>query len=62
MRSELLKIGGVTLCLADASVPKTPIIAFQVEGISPREFCIRMCKERIVFISEGDFYAQTLAK
>lgn len=62
LRSEFSKIDEVTLYQADASVPKTPTIAFRVEGISPKDFCIRMCEEHSVFIAEGDFYAKTLAE
>lgn len=62
IRSEMAKMDGVTLYQADESVPKTPTIAFRVDGITPREFCIRMCEEHSVFIAEGDFYAKTLAE
>ncbi|MCT1903735.1 cysteine desulfurase-like protein [Oceanobacillus sojae] len=62
MRSELAKIDKVKLYQADASVPKTPTVAFRVEGISPKEFCIRMCEEHSIFIAEGDFYAKILAE
>lgn len=62
IRSELSKIDKVTLYQADDSVPKTPTIAFRVDGISPKEFCIRMCEEHSVFIAEGDFYAKFLAE
>lgn len=62
IRSELSKMDKVTLYQAGSSVPKTPTIAFRVEGITPKEFCIRMCEEHSVFIAEGDFYAQTLAE
>ncbi|WP_234032341.1 cysteine desulfurase-like protein [Lentibacillus cibarius] len=62
IRAGLAEIDGVTLYQADDSVPKTPTIAFRVDGISPQEFCIRMCEEHSVFIAEGHFYAQTLAE
>lgn len=62
IRDELAKISCITLYQADSSVPKTPTIAFRVDGISPRDFCIRMCEEHSVFIAEGDFYAMMLAE
>ena len=43
-------------------MPKTPTIAFRARGITPRDFCIRMCEEHSVFIAEGHFYALTLAE
>ena len=62
IRSEMKKIKGITLYQAGESVPKTPTIAFRAEGISPRDFCVRMCEEHSVFIAWGDFYAKTLAE
>jgi len=62
MREGLSEIEGITLYQADDSVEKTPTIAFRAEGISPRDFCIRMCEEHSVFIAEGHFYALTLAE
>jgi len=61
IRAELRKIPGITLYQADDSVPKTPTIAFRAKGVTPQEFCIRMCEEHGVFIAEGHFYAYTLA-
>ena len=62
IRNEMKKINGITLYMADDSVPKTPTIAFRAKGISPKDFCIRMCEEHSVFIAEGHFYALTLAE
>ncbi len=62
IRREMAQIKGITLYQAAPEVPKTPTIAFRAEGISPRDFCVRMCEEHGVFIAEGDFYAQTLAE
>jgi len=61
IRVELAGMPEVTLYQAGGAVPKTPTIAFQVKGISPRDFCIKMCEEHSVFIADGDFYAKTLA-
>ena len=62
IRGEMKKIDGITLYQAADSVPKTPTIAFRAKGISPVDFCVRMCEEFGVFIAEGHFYAFTLAK
>ncbi|MCL2007102.1 MAG: cysteine desulfurase-like protein [Treponema sp.] len=61
IRSEMSKIKGITLFQAGKNIPKTPTIAFLAEGISPKDFCVRMCEEHSVFIAEGNFYAKTLA-
>ena len=62
IRCQMKKMDGITLYQADDSVPKTPTIAFRAKGISPVDFCIRMCEEHSVFIAEGHFYASTLAQ
>jgi len=62
IRDEMAKIDGITLYQADSSVPKTPTVAFRAAGITPQQFCIRMCEEHSVFIAEGHFYALTLAE
>lgn len=62
IRNAFAKIDKLTLYQAGDDVPKTPTIAFRVEGITPKDFCIRMCEEYSVFIAEGDFYAKTLAE
>ena len=62
IREEMQRIDGITLYQAADDVPKTPTIAFRAEGITPRDFCIRMCDEHGVFIAEGHFYALTLAE
>ncbi|MDR0513118.1 MAG: cysteine desulfurase-like protein [Treponema sp.] len=62
IRRELKKIDGITLYQADDSIPKTPTIAFRALGISPRDFCVRICEEHSVFIASGHFYAVTLVE
>ncbi|MCL1973319.1 MAG: cysteine desulfurase-like protein [Bacteroidetes bacterium] len=62
IRRAMSKINGIKLYQAGDSVPKTPTIAFCAEGITPRDFCVRMCEEQSVFIAEGDFYARILAE
>jgi cysteine desulfurase family protein (TIGR01976 family) len=62
MRTQLAKIDGITMYSADSSVPKTPTIAFRAKGITPVDFCIRMCEEHSVFIAQGHFLALTLAE
>jgi cysteine desulfurase family protein (TIGR01976 family) len=62
MRVQLAKIDGITQYSAGSNVPKTPTIAFRAKGITPVDFCVRMCEEHSVFIAEGHFYALTLAE
>jgi cysteine desulfurase family protein (TIGR01976 family) len=60
MRTGLAKIDKVTLYQADLSIPKTPTIAFIIEGYSPQEVCERLSEEHGIFVADGDFYASTL--
>ena len=62
IRAEMKKMDNITIYQAGNNVPKTPTIAFRAKGITPRDFCIRMCEEHGVFIAEGHFYAFTLAE
>jgi len=61
IRHELSYMDKVTLYMANQSVPKTPTIAFTVEGWSPQAVCQRLSEEHGIFIADGDFYATTLA-
>ena len=60
IRDGLAEIPGIKLYQSNKK--KTPTIAFRAEGISPIDFCTRMCKEHSVFIAEGHFYALTLVE
>lgn len=60
-RSGLREIPGVTLYTAPDDIRKTPTVAFRVEGCTPGEVCERMAREGF-FVSDGDFYASTLAE
>lgn len=62
MRTELQNIEGITLYQADRDIPKTPTIAFTMEGITAEKVCERMAEQYNVFIAHGDFYASTLAE
>src|SRR5215216_1361915 len=59
-RAALHEIPGVKLYAAPDGIPKTPTLAFRVEGRSPREFCEHMAQEGF-FVADGHFYASTLA-
>jgi selenocysteine lyase/cysteine desulfurase len=61
LRSALREIPGVKLYAAPDDVPKTPTVAFRVEGRTPREVCERMAREGF-FVANGDFYASTLTE
>jgi cysteine desulfurase family protein (TIGR01976 family) len=60
-RAALREIPGVKLYAAPDGVPKTPTLAFRIEGRTPREFCEHMAKEGY-FVADGHFYASTLAE
>jgi len=62
IRSEIIKIDGITLYQADENTKKTATIAFRAKGISPHEFCVRMSEDHSIFIASGNFYAKTLAE
>ena len=62
IRTHMKEIKGITLYQASECVSKTPTIAFRAKGITPGDFCKRMCEEHSVFIASGDFYAMTLAE
>lgn len=62
LRDGLKEIDGVKLFEAGSEVPKTPTIAFQVEGKTPEEVCKTMAEEHSIFIASGHFYASTLAE
>lgn len=61
LREELSKLENITLYQGDSSVPKTPTIAFRVEGYTPNEVCKILSEEHSIFVADGDFYATTLA-
>lgn len=62
LRDGLRELDKVTLFEAAADVPKTPTIAFQVEGTPPAEVCKIMAEEHSIFLAAGHFYASTLAE
>lgn len=61
LRDGLRALEGVILFEAAADVPKTPTIAFQIEGQDPAEVCKIMAEKHSIFIAAGHFYASTLA-
>lgn len=62
LRSGLSKLGKVRLWQAGPDVPKTPTIAFQVEGIEPLEVCRLLAEDHSIFVASGHFYASTLGE
>jgi len=60
-RAALREIPGVKLYAAPDGVPKTPTLAFRVEGRSPRGLCEHIAQEGF-FVADGHFYASTLAE
>lgn len=58
--TELAAIPGLRLYRAPDPQPKTPTMAFTLDGVAPGELA-RHCADRGVFVTSGDFYATTLA-
>jgi cysteine desulfurase family protein (TIGR01976 family) len=50
----------VRVCRAPDGISRTPTIAFTVAGTSPSDIAMA-CAEQAVFVTNGDFYATTLA-
>jgi selenocysteine lyase/cysteine desulfurase len=57
----LSEIEGVRLYAPSPDVPRTPTVAFTVEGVASDEVARRLAR-RAVFVSHGDFYAQTVVE
>ncbi|MGZ4810548.1 MAG: cysteine desulfurase-like protein [Thermoanaerobaculia bacterium] len=55
----LNRIPGLRLYGVPPSQPRTPTIAFTIEGMTSEEIA-RALAERAIFVSHGDFYAATL--
>ena len=61
MWEGLLAVEGVRLYGPPPEMPRTPTLAFTVEGMSSRE-AARQLADRGVFVSNGDFYAATVVE
>ncbi len=61
LREGLSAIEKVKMYQSDSTVSKTPTIAFNVKGYTPREVCRILAEEHSIFIADGHFYASTLA-
>ncbi|MCY0888241.1 MAG: cysteine desulfurase-like protein [Alicyclobacillaceae bacterium] len=62
LRDGLESMAGVHLYTAPAFVRKTPTVAFNVDGMSPRNVCKAVLETAGVFVADGDFYATTLVR
>lgn len=62
LREGLAAIPGITLYQAAETVRKTPTIAFRLNGHKAADFCTRMSEDFSLFVSNGDFYGQTLVR
>ncbi|HSI66442.1 MAG TPA: aminotransferase class V-fold PLP-dependent enzyme, partial [Planococcus sp. (in: firmicutes)] len=60
MRQGLASIEGVAVTQAAPAVPKTPTIAFRVDGHEPAEVCKILAEQHSIFVAAGHFYASTL--
>ncbi|MDE2731444.1 MAG: cysteine desulfurase-like protein [Bacteroidota bacterium] len=58
---SLKQIPAVTLYGPEPDLPRTPTISFTVDGLSSKEVC-RQLSHRGLFLSHGDFYAQTVVR
>ena len=56
---ELSRINGVRLYGPPPHVERTPTISFTVKGVASTEVA-RQLSEKGLFVSHGDFYAQTV--
>ena len=61
MRTGLTAISEISLYNAPTNTPKTPTIAFTIEGAEPVDVCKWLAENHAIFIASGDFYASTLA-
>ncbi len=57
----LSAIDGVQLYGPTPAAPRTPTVAFTIEGVPSKEVAVRLAKEG-VFVSHGDFYATTVVE
>jgi cysteine desulfurase family protein (TIGR01976 family) len=62
IRAALAGLPGLRLYQAPPSVPKTPTVAFTIQGVKPVDVCRRVIDEAAVFVADGNFYAWTLAE
>ena len=60
LSASLASIPGLRIFRAPAKHAKTPTIAFTVKGTAPPEIA-RACAQQAVLVTNGDFYATTLA-
>ncbi|MDF0726387.1 cysteine desulfurase-like protein [Cytobacillus sp. S13-E01] len=60
LRKGLAAIPEVTLFQSGEATPKTPTIAFVIDGFAPSEVCKWLANEHAIFIADGHFYASTL--
>ncbi|GAC1514589.1 MAG: cysteine desulfurase-like protein [Gemmatimonadaceae bacterium] len=58
---DLAEIPSVTLYGPRPESPRTPTISFVVRGV-PADDVARFCADRALFVSSGDFYAQTVVE
>ncbi|MFN2482892.1 MAG: aminotransferase class V-fold PLP-dependent enzyme, partial [Pyrinomonadaceae bacterium] len=57
----LSEVEGVRLYGAPPGLPRTPTAAFTFDGVASSEVARRLAR-RGVFVSHGDFYAQTVVE
>lgn len=61
IRRRFSKMPKIIMYQAPEWARKTPTIAFRIDGMIPQEVCKWMAEEYSIFITDGDFYATTLA-
>ncbi len=61
LQAGLESLPGVRVCRAPAGAARTPTVAFTVAGAGPAQVA-RVCASKGVFVTNGDFYAATLAR
>lgn len=58
----LAAVSGVTLYGPEPELPRTPTLAFTVDGIASSRVAWRLAEDHGVFVSHGDFYAATVIR
>jgi cysteine desulfurase family protein (TIGR01976 family) len=61
LQAGLESLPGIRVCRAPAGAARTPTVAFTVAGADPAQIA-RSCADSGVFVTNGDFYATTLAR
>lgn len=62
LREGLSQIDSVTIYQAPELEPKTPTVAFTVDGMLSSDVCFELVEQHALHLESGDFYAMTLVE